>query len=97
MVPNAVVVAKLNAKECKYEGVSENENQIPGVKTLAMVKQYDADIPQQWQDLNAYWFSHLQLLAEQFKTGIATVDPINCKACEYCHLAPLCRISEGGV
>jgi len=50
-----------------------------------------------WQAQLVHWQSTLQTLADDFRAGIATADPINTtgkNACGYCHLALLCRKAE---
>ena len=41
----------------------------------------------------AFWQETLETIATGFMSGNADVDPL-VRACEYCHLKPLCRISD---
>ena len=50
-----------------------------------------------WQTQLIQWQHNLQLLADDFRNGVAVADPIiktNQDACRYCHLNLLCRKSE---
>ncbi|MBS0288294.1 MAG: PD-(D/E)XK nuclease family protein [Proteobacteria bacterium] len=94
--PKALMAIKLNAKACEFEGVSENESDIPGVEALTNINTAMEAIT--WRALNQYWTDKLTLLAQEFSEGIAKVAPMYAKTtCQYCHLSALCRVNELGV
>lgn len=93
--PKALMVIKLNSQECQFEGISASEIGITGVKPIAQLKEKDEEIPEAWGSLYGYWEYRLNLLAQEFKQGVARIDPVQGKhTCQYCHLAPVCRIKE---
>lgn len=47
-----------------------------------------------WQEWRARWPDIFSRLASEFLAGHAAVDPIDKKVCDYCDLAPVCRIQE---
>lgn len=95
MQPKGIVVAKLNSQGCEFDGLSEEEWGIPGVKTLAQLKDKKESKPLQWEELNQYWLGVLQPIAMAFKNGQAQVDPLEGElSCQHCHLSSFCRIQE---
>ncbi|MBN9287540.1 MAG: hypothetical protein BGO43_04385 [Gammaproteobacteria bacterium 39-13] len=93
--PKALMVVKLSSQECQFEGVSAKEMGISGVKPIAELKERDEEIPQDWSGLHGYWEHRLNLLAQDFKQGVARVDPVHgASTCQYCHLGPVCRVRE---
>lgn len=95
MLPKAIMVIKLNSQGCEYEGISETDVAITGVKPLSEVKDKRKEIPKEWAELKIYWENHLQSLAQEFKNGYARVSPLEGPlTCQYCHLSSVCRIHE---
>lgn len=91
--PQALIAIKLNSKGCEYEGVSEVNIELDGIKTLDQLQ--DVSIPKQWQSLSAYWKIKLTTLANEFKEGHAKVAPLYPnETCRHCHLGALCRVDE---
>jgi probable DNA repair protein len=53
--------------------------------------------PTQWQAKLVHWQTTLQRLSDDFRAGVAIADPLargGKSACDYCHLALLCRKHE---
>ncbi len=89
----AVLFAQVRADEMRFRGVSREEDQLPGVTSLAQLKSRPEDMAE-WPDLVARWSDVLASLARDYRAGVARVDPKTPDTCTYCHLASLCRISE---
>lgn len=47
-----------------------------------------------WPAQKGAWARVLNALADSYKQGEAGVDPRNTRVCEYCQIAPLCRLFE---
>lgn len=91
----AFIVAKLSSQGCEFEGLSSVDIGIPGVKTLTQWRNNDSGLPETWEDLSHYWRQQLEPLAESFKEGKASVDPLEgMQTCQHCQLRCLCRIAE---
>jgi len=79
----ALATVNLTAREVRFCGVGASAELLPAVKaapgTLA------------WGAQQAAWEALLERLIGEFLAGEARVDPAP-GACEYCHLASLCRI-----
>ena len=81
---SAVAFAKLKTGEMKFAGLSQRENELPGVKPA-----------KSWPGLIQYWKTELEKLASGFAQGEARVDPKRGLAtCRNCDLQPLCRVHE---
>lgn len=91
--PSGIVFGVIRPDAIKYQGLVEEEDALPGVKTpekaeamgcaASFVEQCDA-----WKDAIA-------LLAREFMQGVARVDPIEGEnTCRTCSLKPLCRVNQ---
>ena len=89
----SLAFATVRPRECCYVGVGRLAA-APGIVTdLAGV--VDAAIGvTQWSELNEYWRSTLERLAQEFVRGDAQVDPLTPASCTWCGLQPLCRIDD---
>lgn len=47
-----------------------------------------------WDEQVTHWENVLTTLAKEYLEGVATVTPIDDKACQYCHLSSVCRVRE---
>ncbi|MCY4274016.1 MAG: exodeoxyribonuclease V subunit gamma [Gammaproteobacteria bacterium] len=47
-----------------------------------------------WKDLLSQWRSDVEVLAEEFREGFASVQPMNKNVCQYCDQSLFCRIDE---
>ncbi|MGB3621936.1 MAG: PD-(D/E)XK nuclease family protein, partial [Ketobacter sp.] len=66
------------------EGIGFSEKKLRTVKTP--VEGWDSQVQQ--------WKHTLELLAQEFLQGHATVTPLKETTCQYCHLSSVCRIKE---
>lgn len=80
----AIAFASLKRGKLGFVGQAESEDILPAVKQ---------DTELEWQEKLEYWQQVLTKLADDFRNGIATVEPTT-TACRYCELHSLCRIHE---
>jgi probable DNA repair protein len=80
----AIAFASLKRGKMGFVGLADAEDILPHVKQ-------DADMA--WQEKLDNWEQILITLANDFRSGIATVEPTT-SACRYCDLHSLCRIHE---
>ena len=85
----ALATVHLTAREIGFHGIAARRELVPGLEA-AKASGEGAD---PWRERLAAWQAVLERLAVAFAQGEATVDP-KPGACEYCHLAALCRIGE---
>ena len=88
-----VSFAVLRPGEYGFKGVTETDGVLPAVRScnaLAQSRHHDS-----WQDLLAEWKQTIELLADEFAEGQATVKPLKYPAsCEYCPLTAVCRVGD---
>lgn len=87
-----IAVASLKTGAEKLQGVMrvEGDND-PGIAGLVnVVKTRQAG---DWEEAVEFWEQKIHGLGTNFANGDADVDPLR-GACDYCHLATLCRINE---
>ena len=85
----ALATVHLTAREIGFFGIAAEEGLLPELEVLK-----GADEPgDAWGARVAAWDALLERLAGAFAAGEAVVDP-KPDACDYCHLAALCRIGE---
>lgn len=89
----AIVFAKIKRGEVAYIGLAEDEDIIPGVKTFDKTNIVKEHVPD-WDTLFNNWRETLNRLAEDFRNGVAIVDPRDTTACRNCDLHTFCRIYE---
>ena len=88
-----VAFARLNPAGIGFRGLSRHANEAQGIAALHESK-YDIG-KDDWQALLDEWRKVLTQLAENFRHGLAEVDPKEgATTCQYCECAPLCRINE---
>lgn len=80
----AIAFASLKRGKLGFVGQAESEEILPAVKQGTELE---------WQEKLEYWQAVLIKLANDFRQGIATVEPTT-TACRYCELHSLCRIHE---
>ena len=98
---DAIAFAKVKAGDLKFIGLSRYDDMLPGVKSLEDDKKI-VDMLEDvnsWDELMNMWKVNVERLAESFLCGDAKVDPNEYldgyeKPCNYCELAPLCRVFE---
>ena len=88
-----ILFAQLQAKELCFKGISEEAELAPKVKSYKDMKQTKE--MSSWSAVLENWRATVAKLAEDFKTGMADVDPLKPgETCRYCELSTLCRIHE---
>lgn len=94
-VPVGIAVASLKAGREGLQGVMRASGDdekapagIPGMENVAKSAAVNS-----WDEAIAHWERTIQALGEAFAAGDARVDPLR-GACDYCHLALFCRVSE---
>jgi ATP-dependent helicase/nuclease subunit B len=80
----AIAFASIKPGKLGFVGQAESEDIFPKIKV-------DADLL--WQEKLDNWKQVLIKLANDFRNGVATVEPTRI-ACRYCDLHALCRIHE---
>ena len=89
--PAGLAFARLARGECEFEGLAARDDLAPGIVPFASAKGRTGE----WGDQLAAWRQTLTALGEQFRSGVATVDPKRYPVtCELCHLGALCRVEE---
>lgn len=89
----AVLYANLAAGECKYQGVTDDEELAPGVKPFAWMARA-ASLCETLEELYQEWQGELGRLATDYAKGVALVDPKDKYSCTYCGLQAVCRIAQ---
>jgi probable DNA repair protein len=97
---DALSFARVVPGECRFLGITREGQTLPGIKPYESDKfRLDAG-GLDWEGLMAFWKESLEGLADGFLAGVCEVDPNNLpgddRACRYCELKALCRISDGG-
>jgi len=78
--------AMIRTGELAFRGITGNGASLPGLKKMSVP-------PASFADLVADWRRILERLANDYRDGMAAVDPKQ-GACEHCGLTALCRIRE---
>lgn len=85
-----LVIGQVYSHQCRWKGVARDQEQVPGSYAADNWKAAgDSD----WDSLTRDWREMADRLAEGIMAGEAAVDPLP-NACDYCHLAALCRIND---
>jgi probable DNA repair protein len=93
-MPSALAFAQLRPDDCAFVGAGEREF-APGIRAdIDALARGGWDISS-WESLNNFWRERLQMLADEFLAGEAAVEP-QPAACDWCGLAPLCRVDREG-
>lgn len=84
----ALATVNLTAREVRFTGVAATGDLLPRVKAIPAVTGAAAE---DWRAQREAWVALIERLIRDFLAGAARVDPAP-GACDYCHLADLCRI-----
>ena len=84
----ALATVNLTAREVRFTGVAATGDLLPRVKAIPAVTGAAAA---DWRVQQRSWETLIERLIRAFLAGEARVDPAP-GACDYCHLADLCRI-----
>ena len=86
----AVAFARVRSGDTGYAGIARDDGSFPGLRvpgTRGWPRDYGS-----WEELLGAWRRRLELLAAEYAAGDARLAPDPSHACQYCHLAALCRI-----
>ena len=88
----AMATINVTAREVRFDGIANTSELLPKVKGVE--GEFGADPNDAWAARTEEWIALVEQLAAAFVAGRATVDP-KPGACDYCHVASVCRISDG--
>jgi probable DNA repair protein len=89
--PDGLAFARVARGECAFAGLAQRADIAPDIELFAPAKSRADDWPKQ---LDA-WRQTLAALGEQFRSGLARVDPKRYPGtCDTCHLRTLCRVED---
>jgi RecB family exonuclease len=88
----ALANISLSQNRAKFSGKSARKGLLPGVPGLNPSKVPATEIDAAWRADTERWLHALQLLAADYLSGAAPVQPGN--VCRNCHLTVLCRRVE---
>jgi ATP-dependent helicase/DNAse subunit B len=83
---DAIAFAKLKLGDFKFVAHGDDSIKLSGIGRSNKLTQ--------WPDIKDEWRTVLEGLADDFKTGVSPVAPIDEKTCEYCDLSAFCRINQ---
>ena len=87
----AMSTVSVTAREVRFDGVAKDASLLPKVRPVEQSP--DAEADDAWAYWQREWHARIERLAADFVAGRAAVDP-RPKACEYCHVVSICRISD---
>ena len=91
---NVTATAFANLKEMRFDGVSEGDSEIEGIRQVennnrGRLKAFDS-----FSRLAEHWQHSLEQLVSEFINGLATVTPSDLRQCTYCARQSLCRLYQ---
>jgi probable DNA repair protein len=87
----AMATVNVTAREVRFDGIANTSELLPKVKGVEAA--FGMEESDAWAARRAEWMSRVEELAVAFVAGRAFVDP-KPGACDYCHVASVCRISD---
>lgn len=87
----AMATVNVTAREVRFDGIAARTELLPKVAGVKSAGGQSADA---WPLRVEEWRGRLERLALAFAAGQAAVDP-KPRACDFCHVAPLCRVGDG--
>ncbi len=91
----ALAIAQVRRGDCLFKGVAVADDLLPRIPAFAGTKAAEKAGLDDWPELLERWRTQLAELGGEFARGWAAVAPVSPKkACQFCDLAPLCRIDE---
>ena len=87
----AMATVSVTARDVRFDGVAADGTLLPKVRAVEELPGIEA--PDSWAHWQGQWRAKVEQLAADFVRGHAAVDP-RPKACEYCHVVSVCRISD---
>ena len=90
--PSVVAFGKIKKGQIEFKGVKDSSIDFSGFKVTNYTKETKVS---EWNDLLALWKNKIDLLANEFLSGRAVIEPtLNQETCKNCDLSSLCRIRE---
>ena len=86
-----VCFAQAFPNQHKLIGTTSTDDVVANLKTPLKTRAFAKKL-QSWEHVRDHWTESLNMLATEVREGVATITPVN-KACEFCALPSLCRIS----
>ncbi|HEU4627037.1 MAG TPA: PD-(D/E)XK nuclease family protein [Steroidobacteraceae bacterium] len=86
----AMSTVSVTARDVRFDGIAKDASLLPKVRGVEQSPDAEEDAWTHWQ---REWRARIDRLAADFVAGKAPVDP-RPKACEYCHVVSICRISD---
>jgi ATP-dependent helicase/nuclease subunit B len=86
----AMATVNVTAREVRFDGIANVPELLP--KLRGVESPFGTD-PEAWPLRRGEWLARVENLAAAFLAGRAVVDP-KPGACDYCHVASVCRISD---
>jgi RecB family exonuclease len=90
----AMATISVTAREIRFDGVAAHGNLLPKVRAVEPPAGDDS-AGNAWAKRQDEWIGRVEQLVSDFMGGRASVDP-RPKACEYCQVVSVCRISDEG-
>ena len=90
--PSVVAFGKIKKGQIEFKGVKDSSIDFSGFKITNYTKETKVS---EWNDLLALWKNKIDLLANEFLSGRAVIEPtLKQETCKNCDLSSLCRIRE---
>jgi ATP-dependent helicase/nuclease subunit B len=90
--PSVVAFGKIKKGQIEFKGVKDSSIDFSGFKATNYTKETKVS---EWNDLLELWKNKIELLANEFLSGRAVIEPaLNQETCKNCDLDSLCRIRE---
>lgn len=87
---DALVFASLRCDQIEMKGVSQDELDLPGVKSIEKIRVHEKEA--NWTAQVNQWQTSLANMATAFQQGEASVSPKSSMSCAHCELKGFCRI-----
>lgn len=87
----AMCTVNVTAREIRFDGIAQTPDLLP--KLRGVEGPYGRDPAVAWPLRREEWLARVDALASAFLAGHAHVDP-KPGACDYCHVASICRIAD---
>jgi hypothetical protein len=94
---SGLVFGKVTLKECRWYGLTQDDDLIPGAYGLAnrhTRRHFDATRFPNWPSLLTHWQQSLQHVAQEVQQGYAAVRFEREADLQYCDVLPVLRLQE---
>ena len=89
----AIAYQQIKSGDCKIEGIASDK--LSDKCFRALNKCSGDSVPADWSELKSQWQNAINLVANEFISGIASVTPmLEANACQHCDLQAVCRIND---